>query len=63
MTDNPIREPEPPDPRLDRADEATNAESEDEPAMRPSAAEGDAATDSGPRPPRPSQAEGDRTGE
>ena len=63
MTDHPIGEPEPPDPRLDRTDEAPPAAEEEEPATRPSAAEGDAATDSGPRPPRPSQAEGERTGD
>lgn len=60
MTDQPIREPEPPDPRLDRTDESATGPAVDTPATRPSAAEGDAVTDSGPRAPRPSQAEGER---
>jgi hypothetical protein len=33
---------------------------EDRPSTRPSPAEGGEGTDSGPRPPRPSQAEGER---
>ena len=67
MTDQPVREPFPPDTERDRSDEATSddlLDSEDESApggspVRPSAAEG-GEEDAGERPPRPSQAEGDR---
>lgn len=58
MTDHPIREPEPPDARLDRTDEV-EPEQREQPPTRPSAAEGKE-SDGGPRPPRPSQAEGER---
>ncbi len=59
MTDQPIREPEPPDRRLDRTDQEPESE-EDSAPIRPSAAEGGGGEDGGPRPPRPSQAEGER---
>ena len=55
MTDRPPREPVPPDPDRDREGD----EPEEAPTLRPSAPEGDEA-DAGSRPPRPSQAEGER---
>ena len=58
MTDQPVREPIPPDPERDRADDAVDADDLDS-SIRPSKAEG-AEEDAGPRPPRPSQAEGER---
>ena len=61
MTDQPVREPIPPDPDRDRSDEATQpgrGDATDPSSVRPSAAEG-AEEDAGERPPRPSQAEGD----
>ena len=62
MTDHPIREPEPPDPRLDRTDDVEDAGPESA-SVRPSAAEGGDEPDGGTRPPRPSQAEGERESE
>ncbi|MDQ3688937.1 MAG: hypothetical protein M3406_02680 [Chloroflexota bacterium] len=59
MTDQPIREPEPPDERLDRTDATPDSEN-DGATIRPSAAEGGGGEDGGPRAPRPSQAEGER---
>ncbi|MGH2380233.1 MAG: hypothetical protein ACRDG7_03310 [Candidatus Limnocylindria bacterium] len=59
MTDQPISEPEPPDPRLDRTDQEPETE-DDRAPIRPSPAEGGDEVDGGPRPPRPSQAEGER---
>lgn len=59
MTDQPISEPEPPDPQLDRTGDEPEAEG-DQPPIRPSPAEGGDEADGGPRPPRPSQAEGER---
>jgi len=59
MTDQPIREPEAPDPTLDRTDEAPKPDEQGAP-IRPSVAEGGDGTDGGPRAPRPSQAEGER---
>lgn len=59
MTDQPIREPEPSDDRLDRTHQEPDSE-EDRAPIRPSAAEGGDGEDGGPRPPRPSQAEGER---
>ena len=63
MTDRPLSEPMPPDPELDRVDEGVEGDTTEvqptESELRPSAAEG-AEPDGGPRPPRPSQAEGDR---
>ena len=62
MTDQPVREPMPPDPERDRSDDATESgvgDTSEPSSVRPSAAEG-AEEDAGERPPRPSQAEGDR---
>lgn len=60
MTDHPISEPAAADPRLDRTDEAEQPAGE-EALIRPSAPEGEE-TGGGIRPPRPSQAEGERDG-
>ena len=51
----------PPDPQRDRVDDDTAIDAEDDGLTRPSKAEG-AEEDAGPRPPRPSQAEGERDG-
>jgi hypothetical protein len=61
MTDQPVREPMPPDPERDRVDDDTAIDADDDRLTRPSKAEG-AEEDAGPRPPRPSQAEGERDG-
>jgi len=61
MTDRPIIEPESPDPRLDRTDQDSKPP-DDQAPIRPGAAEGGEEADGGPRAPRPSQAEGERTG-
>ena len=63
MTDQPVREPMPPDPERDRIDVDADNEFDEltRPPTRPSMAEG-AEEDAGPRPPRPSQAEGERDG-
>jgi hypothetical protein len=61
MTDQPVREPMPPDPHRDRVDDDTAIDAEDDGLTRPSKAEG-AEEDAGLRPPRPSQAEGERDG-
>ena len=60
MTDHPISEPAAGDPRLDRTDDAEQPAGE-EARTRPSAPEGEE-TGGGIRPPRPSQAEGERDG-
>lgn len=63
MTDQSIREPEPPDRRLDRTDQEPEP-GPDRAPIRPSTAEGgdgESGVDGGPRPPRPSQAEGERS--
>ena len=60
MTDGPIRDPEPPDPRLDRDAEAEGSLGDRAGTTRPSAAEGGDEPDGGERPPTPSQAEGER---
>jgi hypothetical protein len=64
MTDQPVREPIPPDAERDRADGVTDghedvADANTGASIRPSKADG-AEEDGGPRPPRPSQAEGER---
>lgn len=64
MTDQPLREPFPPDPERDRADGDADrhedvADATTGASIRPSKADG-AEEDAGPRPPRPSQAEGER---
>lgn len=59
MTDQPVREPMPPDPKRDRTDEAPKPLDATRPPVRPSKAEG-AEENAGPRPPRPSKAEGER---
>lgn len=58
MTDQPVREPIPPDHERDRADDGVDTD-DSESSIRPSKAEG-AEEDAGRRPPRPSQAEGER---
>lgn len=59
MTDQPVREPIPPDPERDRTEPDDEAQSPDRAPIRPSAAEGSEEY-AGLRPPRPSQAEGER---
>ena len=63
MTDQPVREPMPPDPARDRIDAGTGRDPDEvsRAPIRPSKAEG-AEQDAGARPPRPSQAEGERDG-
>jgi hypothetical protein len=58
MTDQPVREPIPPDPERDRAGDEVDTD-DAESSIRPSKAEGSEG-DAGQRPPRPSQAEGER---
>ena len=61
MTDQPVHEPMEPDPERDRVepDDGSASAEQGSSLTRPSAAEG-AEEDVGARPPRPSQAEGDR---
>lgn len=59
MTDRPLREPIPPDVERDRLETDVRGVDDERPDVRPSAAEG-AEDDAGPRPPPPSQAEGER---